>query len=137
MANRFLTGEKVSLAWQPTGGAGTVLSIKSMSLDEECVIADVSHTQTASRTARIAGKGDTKGSITASFDLDLKPYTAPRSIRAGQGGIVLMGFDPAFPIQMPCIVTKVHYESKIESEVQYSFDYAENVLAGVIIYPAS
>lgn len=135
--NRFITGDKVSMQWAPAGGPGITLNIKGMTLDEECVIADVSHTGTNSRTARIAGKGDTKGSIQADFDLDLKPYTAPRSIRAGSLGVVVLGFDPAFPVQIPAIVAKVRYETAIENEVKYSFDYNENVLAGVIVYPAS
>ena len=138
MANRFITGDKVSMAWVPSAGGGNqVLNIKGMSLDAEVIIADVTHTGTGGRTARIAGKGDTKGTINASFDLDLKPYTAPRGIREGANGVVVLGFDPAFPIQIPAVIAKVHVESAIENEVKYSFDYNENVLAGVVVYPAS
>ena len=137
MSNRFITGDKVKMAWQALGQGAVILNIKTMSLDEEVVIADVSHTGTGSRTARIAGKGDHKFTIGADYDLDIKPYNPPVSIRAGVLGIALLGFDPAFPIQIPCIVTKAHYESAMENEVKYSFDAGENVLAGVIVYPAS
>lgn len=148
MSNRFITGEKCAMAWQQVlgnpalstvgaFGATTILSIKQMSLDEEGVIADVSHTRTASRTARIAGKGDHKGTINATFDLDQKPYFATPNIRFGSLGVVACGFDPNFAIQIPAIVTKTHYESAFESEVRYSFDFAESVFSGAIVYPAS
>lgn len=137
MANRFITGEKVKLTWQPVGGQATVLNIKTLSLDEDGVVADVSHTGTNSRTARICGKGDHKGTVNADYDLDQKPYNPPISIRFGSAGVILMGFDPNFPIQIPCRVLKTHYESAIENEVKYSFDIAEDVFSGVLVYPAS
>ena len=139
--NNFITGDKTSMAYQQIVGLNfgpvTVLSIKGMSLDEECIIADVSHTRTASRTARIAGKGDHKGTINATFDLDAKPYFPIPNIRATSVGLAVLGFDPRFPIQIPCIIPKTHYEMTIEQDVKYSFDFAENVLAGVIVYPSS
>ncbi len=142
MANRFITGEKCSMNYQPVIGIGqfggvVTLSIKAMSLDEECIIADVSHTRTASRTARIAGKGDHKGTVNYTYDLDLKPYFSTPNIRAGSLGVAALGFDPLFPIQIPQIITKTHYESAIENEVRGSFDFAENIFSGAIVYPSS
>lgn len=137
MANRFITGDRVKMTWVPPGAPNQVLNIKTMSLDEDGVVADVTHTGTGGRTARICGKGDTKITVNADFDLDIKPYVAPLNIRFGNQGIALLGFDPAFPIQIPCRIIKVHYESAIENEVKYSFDAAEDVLSGVLVYPAA
>lgn len=125
------------MAWQPLGQPAVTLNVKTLSLDEDGVIADVTHTGTGGRTARIAGKGDHKATVGADYDLDIKPYNPPVSIRFGSLGIIVLGFDPAFPIQIPAVVTKTHYESAIENEVKYSFDCAESVLSGVIVYPAS
>ena len=134
--NNFVSGHRCPAQFQLSGGVLTTLQIKGQSLDEDGLIFDVTHTGSGGRTARIAGKADHKGTINADFDLDVPPYLNPPGIRFGSTGIILFFFSPSRPIQIPVIVSKVHYESAIESEVKYSFDVQENVLVGVIVYPA-
>lgn len=134
--NNFIAGHRTGIAFQALGGVAGLLQVKSHTLDEDGLIFDVSHTLTGGRTARIAGKADTKGTVNADFDADLPPYLPPVNIRFGTLGFIAFYYQPTKPIQIPVIVTKVHYEAAIENEVKYSFDVAENVLIGVVVYPA-
>lgn len=135
--NNYISGHRAGVAFFTQGeGGATVLQVKSQTLDEDGLIFDVSNTGTGGRTARIAGKADHKGTVNADFDADAPPYLAPPAIRFGTLGIIMFFFQPSKPIQIPVIVTKTHFESAIESEIRYSFECAENVLAGVIVYPA-
>ncbi len=136
MANNFISGHRCPCSFAPIGQGATVLNIKGQNLDEDGLIFDVSHTGTGGRTARIAGKADHKGTVNADLDADQPPWLSPPNIRFGTKGIILMFFSPNRPIQIPVIVAKAHFESAIESEVKYSFDVQEDVLSGVIVYPA-
>ena len=137
MANNFISGHKAPVAIQVLGFTAGTLNVRGWSLDEEVLVFDVTHTGTGGRTARIAGKADHKGTVNADYDADIPPYLAPVGIRAGGIAVILFFVSPSKPIQVPVLITKVHYEAAIENEVKYSFEVAENVLAGVIVYPAT
>ena len=136
--NSFQSGHQLPVKFQATGqGAVATLNVKGWNLDEEVLIFDVTHTGTGGRTARIAGKADTKGTVNADFDADVPPYLPAPSIRAGTTGVILCFVTPNKAVQIPVIISKLHFESAIENELKYSFDYQENVLAGVVVYPAT
>jgi len=137
VANNFQPGFKCPVQFQPTGGGLTTLSIKSHNIEETVTLIDVTGTAQNGRTARIAGKADHKGTVNAEYDADLPPFLAPPSIRAGTTGICLFFVSPNKSIQVPVIVEKLHHESSVEGEVKWSMDVSENVLAGVVVYPAT
>lgn len=133
----FQPGHKLPVAFQPTGGGLSTLNVKGWNFEEDGALFDVSNTGHNGRTARIAGKADTKGSVNADFDADVPPYLPPPSIRFGTTGIIQWFVTPTKAVQLPVIVGKLHFEASIESEEKYSFDVSENVLVGVPVYPAT
>lgn len=139
MADNYQPGSTLPVQFQPTGGVNSTLNIKGWSGDEEAITPDVSGTRHAGRTARIAAKKDHRGTVNATFDLDDPPYGAAPNIRAGTTGVILLHTSASLnkPIQIPVIITKVHYESAIENALVWSFDWAENVIAGSLVYPAA
>jgi len=131
----FQRGDYVPVGWNPQGGAGVVLNIKSHSLDISVLLFDTTNTGSGGFRSRLAGVGDAAGTVNADYDLDLSPYRAAL-ITAGISGIANFYLSPTNFIQVPTIIEKVHYESAVESEVKYSFDVKGNSRAGLFVYPA-
>ncbi len=135
MAFNYQRGDFCPVTVQPAGAVPITLNIKGYTLDFECLIFDVTSTGSGGVRARINGLLDVKGTINADVDLDLLPFGVPQIV-PGVKGICLFFLSPVKAIQIPTIISKVHYESNVESEVKYSFDVQVNSLAGFIVYPA-
>lgn len=121
---------------QSLGNAVVTLSIKSHNLDISSITHDVTGTRMNGLTARIGGKVDAQGNVTACLDLDLLPWAAPLTITPNMIGVAIFGVSPTGGIQLPFIVSKVHYEAAVESAVSYNFDLQLNILAGSFAYGA-
>jgi len=133
----YQAGINLPVAFQPTNGSNTVLNIRGWSGDHEIAIFDVTHTGSGGHTARITGKDDWRGSVNAVFDLDQPAYSTPPSIRPGVKGIIQKYVATNKVIQIPVVITKVHYESAVENELRYNFDVAMDSITGVMVYPAA
>lgn len=135
----FLRGDFAPFAFQPKGGANTILNIKSQNADFTALLFDVTSTGSGGVRARISGLLDCKGTVNADFDLDQPPYGTPPTLLPGTLGIGSYYFSQPNNkfIQIPCIIEKVHYESAVESEVKYSFDFSIASNAGLLVYPAT
>ena len=99
---------------------------------------NVTGTRHVGVTARLAGPKDARGTVTACFDLDSAPYNlATPTIREGMSGVVKEYVDATGTkfIVTPIIVKKVHYESAVEQELRWNFDWELNSLAGAPTYP--
>ncbi len=138
MANAFQRGDFLPITFQATGGTATRVDIKNHTIDISSMTYDVTHTGHNGIRARIAGLEDAKGTISASFDLDLPPYGTTPFIRHGVSGLCLFYVDISLVkhFQIPVIIPKTHYESGVESEMKYSFDVEMNRLAGLPAFPA-
>lgn len=132
--NRFSRGDLCPAAFAPLNSTVTRLNIKRWTLDDEVLTVDLTHTGTLGFVGRIGQKRDCKGTVEASLDLDLLPWTNP-GIAPGTNGVILVYISPLTPIQIPVIVKKLHSESAVENEVRYSFDWELNIFAGAFVYP--
>jgi hypothetical protein len=142
VSNNFQRGDLLPVVFIPAGGAQNVLNVRGWSGDHEVLRFDVTNTGHGGQTARITGKEDWRGTINADFDLDAAPYgngAGQPNIRAGTAGVIAcyVATDLSKAIQIPVIISKVHYESAVESQLKYSFDVEMSVLAGFFIYPAA
>lgn len=126
------------MTFQLSGGSQATLNITGWNSDREVATFDVTGTRHAGITARIAGKKDARGTVTACFDLDAAPYglTTP-AIREGAIGVIREYVDAtgAQFITTPIIVKKLHHESAIGNELRWTFDWELNSLAGSPSYP--
>jgi len=98
---------------------------------------DVTHTGTLGIQALLAGilRGD--GNVKANFDNAQVPSTSPPFIRAGAGGLIDFYLGASTPFTVPCLITKVNYQSTVEGKVEYDFDVSLNSLAGNYVYPVA
>lgn len=133
--NNFSPGQFVPAAWAPRGANFFILQIKESTLDESCLLFDVTHSGTGGIRARIAGPIDYAGTVNADLDLDLTPY-APLSLHAGNNGVIGFYFNATRFAQIPARIEKVHYQSATDSEVKYSFDAKADALSGLVVFPA-
>ncbi len=142
--NNFQRGELCPVAFAPytAGNLGTfvTLQITGYHADSTVKLADVTHTGlNGAGTGRLACKPDFSATINADFDADLPPYESPPSLNAGTNGLILFalsaaGGTPANPneeqdISMPVVIEKLHFQSQVGSQVKYSFDVKQNLLA--------
>lgn len=86
-------------------------------------------------TARIGGKDDASGTVSAALDVDEMPHSAGFDIKPGNTGVMRFGISSTQAVQIPFIVTKLHYEASMESATVFSFDVQMNILAGSVDYP--
>lgn len=135
MPNEYQRGDLLPLTFRlNNAGANVDLRVRQWSFDEEGLIFDVTNTTHGGRTARIAGKGDHKGTALICFDLTLPPYGASPGIRFGTSGVfrhkisATTGAAGDIFIRIPAIITKVHYESAVDQELRWSVDWAENFI---------
>ena len=140
--DNFQSGANCPVRFQVTGQGGvSTLNVTSHNLDEMMTLADVSNTSHGGRSARLATKGDHKGTVNADFDADYPPYLNPPFIRAGVSGIMLFFYSALSlgrPIQVPVIIGRVHYEmAGVGSQTKWSFDVEENILAGLFVMPSA
>lgn len=130
------------MTYQPTvtgGGAAGVaftLNITGHSLDIEVLTFNVTHTGSGGNAMRIGGYRDCKGTVNAHFDLDLPPYLIPPSIYESSTGVMLFWLSPSRAIAVPVIVKKVHFASKVDAAVEYSFDVEMAANYGGFSYPS-
>jgi hypothetical protein len=125
-------------------------------MDDLVLLFDTTHTgHLGAGTARTAGKGDSSGNITMSFDADIPPYLIPPASQPGAGpsnlqsqpntqfiqkgvsGIMLFYVTPTKTIQKPIVVEKLNWKSAVDSELQFNFDWKENVNVGMTVYPST
>jgi len=91
---------------------------------------EVTNTRHAGRTAHLAGRAMMKGQCTLSFDLDSKPYLATPNIRFGTRGVFRMFTSRLGTsyIDVPASIASVSYRSAVESELQWTVSWVENVV---------
>jgi hypothetical protein len=136
LANIFVSGHANPVQFQVLGqGQVATLNITGSTLDEEINRIMVTHSGTGGLAARLANVLDVKGNVTADFDLLNPPYLNPPAILPGVSGIILIYVSPTRPFQVPCMIAKVHWESKVDGKVSWNFDYELNALAGVYVRP--
>lgn len=135
MANNFQSGHLIKFLVTPVGLAQTELGIKSHNLDHEVLLHDVTNTKHGGGTARIGGKEDCRGTVTAALDNDEQPWDGARVIFPGAIGLMFFGIGTGIYVQIPYIVGKLHWESAIDAAVTWSFEVSMNVLAGSLVLP--
>lgn len=132
-------GDVISGVWAPinVGVPPQLLNMKNDSVDLSCLLYDITNTGSFGVKSRLAGTADYSGTINATFDLANPPYLPPLYILPGMQGIYGKGVSVSGKvIQLPVVLEKVHYQSGVESEVQYSADVKGSARAGTLIYPA-
>ena len=133
--NNFSRGDLIVFNMTPSGGANVTLGIKSHNIDLECAVNDVTNTRHGGGTAVLGSKENGKGTVSAALDLDEMPHDAPFTVRPRMKGIMFFGLSPALAIQFPFMVTSLHYETAVESEVRWSFSVTMDVISGSLVYP--
>ncbi len=139
MANNFQRGDLCGIQFIVAGANPYTLNVTSHNLDLSVLLFDITHTGlNGAGTARLAGKPDASGTVNADYDADASPFLNTPNIRPGAAGTIAFfvagptGAPSAQSIQVPVIVEKVHFESSVQSQVKYSFEVKQNVLAGLI-----
>lgn len=135
MAQNFQRGDLAFFQFQPIGGGITTLNITEHNLDIEVALFEVLNTGSGGFMARIVGRTDAKGTINADFDVDIPNYLVPQ-ILPGVRNLSQFGLAPLRGIQIPSVVSKLHYSVAVSSQVKYSFDVAMDSRAGAVVYPA-
>jgi hypothetical protein len=133
--NRFLSAHANPVNWQAQGLGSQPLNVTNHNLKISGAIFDVSNSGSNGRTARIGGKKDSAITVEADYDQDLSPYAAP-DIEPTQLGVLLVFITPSRAVQCPTIIETVSYQTGGQNtQVKYSFDLKESVLAGNFVYP--
>jgi hypothetical protein len=133
----FEAGYDKGVKFTPTGTSGIELNITGWTWAEEVNKLDVTNTGTSGIQALIAGvlRGDCN--ITANLDGDFMPNDF--SMRAGIKGVILASagrFSVSGVIrriQIPVMVIKVNYESKVDGLVSWNCDASLDFLSGTYI----
>jgi hypothetical protein len=153
----FQRGDLLPVAFQPAGqNQSYKVSIKGWTMDDLVALFDTTHTgHQGAGTARTAGKGDSSGNFTMSFDADLPPYLIPPVGQPGAGpsalqaqpnttflvkgvsGILLAFVTPTKALQKPMAIEKVNWKSAIDADLQFNLDWKENVNVGMSVYPTA
>jgi len=144
MSFNFQPGYSTGLQWQATGQGqvATLLAIANKSFDWTCLLINVSGSgmNQPGRTGRLAGPQDSAVEVTLHYDADNPPYLAPPLIRPGVSGILLYhhtGISRNYPIQIPTIIEKLHFEDGYETEAKWGVSLKENAYAGLFVLPAA
>lgn len=150
--NNFSRGDLTAVKFQPTSANGQnpkvlrSINVTAHTVDREVLLFEVTHTGNQGQgTGRIAGKSDSSGTISLDFDQDDPPYLTGNNIAGqqgvsfleGQSGILQDFFSLTQATQIPMILGKCHYEMAIGSQVKCTFDWKENINAGVKVYPTT
>lgn len=133
--NAFQRGDTIIFTMTPSGLPNVALGVKTTSGDLDCLRFDVTNNLHGGATAKIPGKSDFKGTVTASLDLDAQPWAAPFNVIPGVSAVFFMGISTSKSFQVPIIIGKVHWETSVEKEVTWSFDVEMNILAGNLVFP--
>lgn len=137
MAYNYIRGDFAFFQFQAQGGPLTTLCITGHTLKIEVKIYEILNTCSGGLMWRLTGRTDAQGTINADYDLDAPPYLPPQSIIAGTRGISVFGLAPGRGIQVPGIVTSVHYEVAMEKQVSFGYDFCLDARQGQLVYPAA
>lgn len=133
----FQAGKDKGVNFWPDDGSGyTSIRILSHSWSEQVDKLDVTHTGTGGQQALIPGilrgDGNVKGdwtNVSSGAGWAGVISTNPPNIRAGTIGLLQFLLSTSQGFTVPCLVTKVAYQSAVEGKVSYDFDVSLNYFA--------
>lgn len=140
MSNAYTAGWQAPVKFQATGqGAVATLAVKGHSWEEMVNVANVTNTSHGGIAAKWATILDGKGSVQADHDADAPPYLTPPKIYAGVTGLMLFYVSSTKFFQVPCVVTKLAYQTEVQGTgiTSYSFEIEMDANSGSYIRPTS